>query len=162
MNQESFVKPEDVKVELPEWARVWSERPILALADPLLCLAPRAWKGESRWATASLERTASRHWNGWPKPKRRAIGTPESQSSESNWSTKTTRPTFGPIHPDIEYPQPSRTHNINLGKTQLHSVIHILQGNMTRQLQRLCVEIDEVVNNLKAEMRSLRLSTLRN
>ena len=61
MNQESFVKPEDVKVELPEWARVWSEPPIRALADPLPYLAPRAWKGESRWATASLERTASRH-----------------------------------------------------------------------------------------------------
>ena len=168
MNQGSaFVKPESVKVELPEWARVWSERelprtpqnsPIQAQADQLPYPAPRAWEDESRWATASPESTASRHSNGWPKPKRRAIGTPERQSPESNW---TSRPTFGSIHPDTRHPQPSRTPNINPSLTQLHSVVHILQNNMNRQLQLLCAEIGEVVNNLKAEMRALRLSTLR-
>ena len=79
----------------------WSERevprtsqnsPMQAPADQLPHPAPRAWEEESRWATASPESTASRHSNGWPKPKRRAIGTPERQSPESNWSTKTIRP----------------------------------------------------------------------
>ena len=162
MNQESFVKPENVKVELPEWTSVWSEPPIRAPSDPLPYPALRAWEEESRLATISPESTASRHANGWPKPKRRSIGTPERQSPESNWSTKTSRPTFGSIHPDNKHPQTSRTPNINPGHTQLHSVVHILQGNMNRQLQLLCAEIGEVANNLKAEMCSLRLSTLRN